>query len=329
LLGSNIVRELAAMDLAEARQVQGELRAERQVAHTMIDSVERLFALAEGREQIDLSEAQTRLANARENIDELRRSGEERKGELDDPINQLTAENEQDQAAVDRLVKEATDLRRQASDLGPGQGFPAYEQAVDLEREADGYEYRIAQREIELDYDLEPERRLAESRIEQATSLEESLDGSEQGLASFVQGVEEDASRTRQDASSAASGLRERIRSISARVLGDDESTLQAIYAQAIEHSERAAQDARSASSGLRESDQAAARLAQARADALRGSSTPCAPPTTRPFSRRRRPTRRRSRRSDRSTSAGVTCPPDSTCRSATSRRASTSRWPG
>ncbi|MHC5002646.1 MAG: hypothetical protein ACYTJ0_05950 [Planctomycetota bacterium] len=270
ILIASVQRELAAMELAETGVLEQRVDDDRRLAHSLLDAGHRLAALAEARRSMEVSDALTRLENQREAAGELRSRATTVIGEVDGPIEEMTAQNEAEAAEVERLHEEANRLRREAAELGPALGFSRFEQAVNLEREADRYEYAIARREIDLDYELRPERRLAERQAELAATMLESVGRSERTLGEFLTAMERDADATEQTVAQLGAAIAQQLDELEAAAAGGEES-LTATYDRAIARLEEAARQASGAIRHLEGNAAQAARLAEARAHAQLG----------------------------------------------------------
>ncbi len=253
-------RKLAAIAVAEAHQREARLRAQRTVLLGMIDATEELKAMAARLESLDTEPAEAKLVSRRDETEQSIRTYSERLAELDGRIAQLTSENRADQEEADRLRAEASELRRNAEDLGPAAGFNVFEQAQGLDRHADGIDYNLAHRELDLHYNYEPDRNLMMTGVDRARDRLASIDDARQALEQFDAAMAGEAASTR-------TRLAEIGESIEARLTEFKESTarLNDIYDNAEAQLQQAASRGK-ASTGAAGKDFAdAPRLATAR----------------------------------------------------------------
>lgn len=264
LLMADSLRELARMNLRQASQQEIQLRRQRQRAITNFAGMLRLRAQA-GAMGSTSTEAQREAfmrerAQVEMGLAELR----SRIAALDSPINELVSQNKADAEEVARLRDEANALHRHATDLGAAGGFPTFEEAVALRREADKVEYRMARRDIELSLELEPERDFTQLQMQSANALLESVDAMLRELEQFDQTYQTAATALATAAGSLRTQVAEAVQEIEG-ALADD---LEPLYEQAVANLERAATQARQAAGQLRQ-DGAAARLTEVRCHEL------------------------------------------------------------
>lgn len=226
MLEAGVARELARVTLAEARVIEREQRAKRRLLHQRLAAAGRLLALASGRAAMDDSAPRQYLDGMSTVITDVRREESNMLAELDGPIAELTEDNRVDNAEAERLAADANSLRREAAELGDADGFTTFEKAVEQQRAADLVESRIANRELDLDYDLLPEHRLAELRIQSATEMLEAIDRTLRELETFVASNNDDAGRTRDAAEALVSAIGDEL----AKVAQADEMTLAGLY---------------------------------------------------------------------------------------------------
>ncbi len=260
-------QQLAAMAVAEARELQATLRVRRNVLLGMIDTAEELNAMVAALEAIDTESAHATLDGARNDTEQSMRRYGERMAELDVPIAQLTSENRADQLEAHRLRAEASELRRNAEDLGPATGFTFFEQAQDLDRQADGVDHELAHRELDLRYNYEPVRNLMMTNIDRARDRVDSIDEARQALEQFDDTMAGEAATTR-------TRLAEISESIEAGLAEFQESTarLHEINDKAADHLQRAAARGKAAAGAAGRDFAAAPRLATVRAYLQLGS---------------------------------------------------------
>ena len=261
-LASSAHRKLAGIALDEAKRLEADHRSARVVLHGMIDSMIRLDTLAASLEALDTETEQARLARAREDAETQLRERSQEMAALDGPIAELTHRNREDRAVVERLRREASEFRREADELGRAAGFPAYQQRVQLDREADRIEYEIAQREAELAFSLMPQQTLARTRIEQLVARIAAADDALLSLSSLGEGVAEEARQTHQT-------IREYRETVDATLAELDESCLgplPKLYEQAATDLAAGANKARRAGTMVKGESATTARIDAARA---------------------------------------------------------------
>jgi hypothetical protein len=171
LLAADANRELAAIDLADADAIETEHRRQRALIHSNIDAAMRLDALVAGRADASTASQQASLAEHRNSAEAQLRDYRSQLSQLDGPIADREAQNELDLREASRLEDEANELRRQAAEWGPADGLATFQQALVLEREADQFEFRVANRENDLQFDLRPEYELVGSRVEHRETM--------------------------------------------------------------------------------------------------------------------------------------------------------------
>ncbi|MCP3902413.1 MAG: hypothetical protein GY715_02160 [Planctomycetes bacterium] len=173
---------LAGMRLTEVQQIETNHRARRAELHSQLDAALRLDGLAEAREGLSSDGSRDHLEGERDKSEDRLAQFSQRLAELDEPISERRARNREDGGEATRLDGEANDLRREAARQGHAGGLGTYEEAIRLERKADQYEYRIAQRRNELEYEYMPEHQLAERRAELAREMMQTVSATENSL---------------------------------------------------------------------------------------------------------------------------------------------------
>jgi predicted nucleic acid-binding Zn-ribbon protein len=262
-------RQLAVGSIAEAQRVESDHRIRRQVADGMVVVAGRLEALADNLESMDISEELSQLDGARRDAEDQLRTASQQVAALDGPIAGLRSRNSTDAAEVARLRSDANDLRRISTDRGAAAGIAAYEEAVAKERQADLLEYEIAQRELELSYEMEPQHALAGRRVAHLQDQIQSIDDARRSLEQMVQDARSEAS----DARAQFGQFRQEITAAIGQIEEESAGTLNELYEQAARELEQASAKVRSAQSHDRQGDFAnAARLEQARVSAELGN---------------------------------------------------------
>jgi hypothetical protein len=255
-------RTLAAIDLDNAAQLEADNRSLRFDVGNMIDAALELNALATVLETVDTSKQREMLTGDQEAADEQLREHGEHMATLDGPIADIRRRNRDDRAKADGLREEAGELRREAADLGPGDGYTVFEESLLLDRQADQIEYEIARRELELRFILEPEHTLAQSRSDQAKARAETADRARQSLVEAAAALSGEAGTIRERIAEIRQQLAtalDEIEQVSAGPLAD-------LYERAASDLDRAATKAKSAATLDRGEGTDVARIEAARA---------------------------------------------------------------
>jgi hypothetical protein len=255
-------RTLASIDLVHAERLEADNRSRRSDVGNLVDAALELNALASVLETVDTSEQQQMLAEDREGADEQLREHGEHMATLDGPIADIRRRNRDDRAKADSLREEAGALRREAADLGPGDGYTVFEESLFLDRQADQIEYEIARRELELRFILEPEHTLAETRSDQAQTRGETADRARQSLEAAADSLAGEADATRERIAEIGA----QIETAMAEIEQSSASSLADLYERAASNLNRAATKAKSAATLDRGDGKDAARIEAARA---------------------------------------------------------------
>jgi len=261
LLAAAAHRKLASLSLVQAEQIESEHRRLRFLLHSEIDAATRLDALAAGRERLSTDDQQAMLGEERVAARAQLHEFSQRMAELDGPITERETANEDDMQKAAGLDERANALRREAAQRGHADGLPSFEEAVRLEREADGHKYRVAHRENDLRHDLHPERDLAASRIASLQSMLSEIEAAEQSLAQRDTLTAAQAESVRRSVADFGESIRQSLAALGQGASAD----LEQHYAEALSHLEKAATQANRAvrKSPRGESDTARLLLAQ------------------------------------------------------------------
>ncbi|MEE9129767.1 MAG: hypothetical protein V3T84_07085 [Phycisphaerales bacterium] len=197
LLASNVHRKIAAMTLAEVARLEAEQRRRRDVLLGLIDAAAELNAVAGSLETIDTKDQHQHLAASRQNAHARLASYGEEMAAADAPIAALTNANRADQTEIDDLRAQANQFMRQANEQGPAAGYGAYEQSVQLDRDADHIQFDVSQRDLELEFALRPTRDLAQTRAGYTQSLIGAIDESSAAIDGLLQTFDDEARATR------------------------------------------------------------------------------------------------------------------------------------
>jgi predicted nucleic acid-binding Zn-ribbon protein len=256
-LAGNAHRLLSSIDLVQADRLEADHRARRWVVGGMIDAALELDTVATAEEAIDTSAQQDALSDDREAASEELREHSQHMATLDGPIEDLKRQNRDDRAQADRLREEASQLRREAADMGSAEGYSTFEHSLHLDRQADRVEYEIAQRELELRFILEPEHTVAQSRIEQAQYRLDNADSARQSLQDVEQTMSAEARSTR----AGVAELGEKVEAALSEIEQSSAGPLTELYDRAGSNLERAASKAKSAATMARGEGTDAARV--------------------------------------------------------------------
>jgi hypothetical protein len=257
LLAAGAQRKLASLSVARIQEIEAEHQRLRFLLHSEIDAALRLDALASGREQISTRDERMMLDDKRQELRARLHEYSERVAQLDGPIAERTAANTEDTQRAESLEEQANSLRREASHRGHAEGLSQFEKAVELEREADRYEYRVAQRENDLRHDLQPERTLAESRIADIQETLGEIQETEASLAQRDTVTTQQAQEIRESVAAVGDRIREALTELGAEASGE----LAQAYTEALNHLEKAVTEANRAASKSPRGEGDAARL--------------------------------------------------------------------
>lgn len=152
------------------------LALDRGHVHTIIDNATRLAGLATGATGVDFARQREALSAARSEADRARTTWDRERAQLRSPIEDHERRNREDGQRVTGILGEAGTLRRTATDAGARAGFPTFQQAVTLERNADRIAMQIAEREAELSFVLRPEFTYVAAQADASRDELESID---------------------------------------------------------------------------------------------------------------------------------------------------------
>ncbi len=269
MLAAEALSELASMHLAHAQTMQRQQRFDRRKIQHALDAAGRLSARADAQAELTTSSERAMLQGQRDAAEESLNELNRQIGALEGPIADRLDRNAQDVAEADRLREEANDLIRLAIELGHANGFPSFQQAIDIRRDADGIDFDVSLRELELEYELQPQHELVELQIHHLRSAVESIRNT---LAEFDRLDEQltgDLDATRQQVSALVQEISRSVDGLSDRVRSD----LAEQYEQAGEYLQRAVTQARQAAGRLRGDQAGAARMLQVKVSESLGSA--------------------------------------------------------
>ena len=237
LLVARAHHKLAAIALDKAGRIEASHRNSRIMIEGMIQAAATLKTVTESLEAIDTAPEDVRLAAQRRGAQDLLKEQSQKIAALDGPISQLTSRNRQEQKEVQRLRQQANTLRREAADRGPWHGRQSYEQAVNIDREADRFEYEIGKREIELRYNLLPQHALAQRSVEALQSRIDMIEDAGRSLEELLRTAANEAGLSHDQLAE----LRSRIATMLSEVETSTSGELQQRFGQAESALENAA----------------------------------------------------------------------------------------
>lgn len=246
LLAADALREIAAIHMNAAAAIEGQQRADIGVVNARIDAALRLQSLASGLDTLDgakrRGELQADLQKARDGVTAL----QARITELESPINDRNAQNTQQKQEIERLRMQVGDLLKQAQDRGYSAGLATFKEASDLGRQADKIELEVSNREIDLEHDLNPQHKMAQTQKAQLEALAQSITNAESELSAFSKAASGDAQTSRARAAEISREISDSLAAIKTRADGP----LKTAYEQALAALSKAATNARTAATG-------------------------------------------------------------------------------
>ncbi len=236
-------QKLASMYLAELEQAQAAMRNDSALARAHVSSILQLDEFVQATSAIDVTDETEALNSARSGATTQLGQLSDMLAQLDGPIGQLTSANRADLDRINMLRRDAEELVQMAGELGPADGFPQYEQALQMQREAGAIETQISHREVDLAYQYEPQQETADSQAQQLQRYIDALDQAKQKLGEIVDTVSNEVSKTNQQMSALQNELDNRLAAIASAVSGPIETAHQ----EGIQAAEQALSGARSA----------------------------------------------------------------------------------
>ena len=240
-------QKLAAMYLAEVEQAQAVMRDDSSLARAHISSILRLDEFIQAADSIDVNDETAAIADARSGANSQLNQISSTLAQLDGPIGQLSSANRDDAERINMLRSDAEELVQMASELGPAEGFPQYEQALQMRREAGQIETQIARRELDLAYQYEPQHELAGSQAQQLQQYIDALDQARSKLSEIMDVMSNEVAQTSQRITALRSELDDRLAAIDAAISGPLESA----YQEGLSTVDQALRGARSAKARL------------------------------------------------------------------------------
>jgi len=200
-------RRLAAMDLAKMNHMAQSVRDAHALVRQRVSSLQRLNAFVAAVDSIDISdetdELETAASSASAELDAI----SEQLAELDGPIATLTSENSEDASRIRQLRQQAQELMGKASELGAARGIDQYVAAVDKRLQANEIESTVAQRELNLAYNYQPQQQMADTQARQLQELLSTLKQARENLNEIASTISSEVSKTRQRIESLRSGI--------------------------------------------------------------------------------------------------------------------------
>jgi regulator of replication initiation timing len=218
LLAADVHRLLADSQLSVVDDLRRELRNQRLAANSMVSAAERLNAIASALETDNVEEQLAALAQERSAAEEALRQEQAQMAQVDTPLSQLETKIGDARQQLTGLRTEENQLRREASELGHWQGFPKYEEAIAVRKQADAIETSSSYDELERDYQYTPTREMHEQRIDQIESAIESIDLAAAQLRENSDSSKALGSKTRQDLDVLTQRINEEMNSLVSRM---------------------------------------------------------------------------------------------------------------
>jgi len=241
-------RSLAAtahLDLADiaarrAARLEQQLTHHRALVDEQTAAAASLLSLVKGLEAKSFQTQRQQLQASKQQAQTLIQSLSEKIAELEGPIAQRNEEIETALQRVAELRQQADNLLQQYHEQGRVEGLNEFKAAQRHKRQADQVEYDLAQDELVLEYDLNPQQALAQQRI---TKLEQMVNLIEQTLNSIDE-AQADVSQQAQQTREQLEQTRDEITSIVTEVSETMSGPLAEQYDTAQQHLEQAIQNA-------------------------------------------------------------------------------------
>jgi hypothetical protein len=267
MLSATASREIGSLNLRRAAELESQLQSQRNVIRAQARAMSALHAVSFGYASISTSADREMLGRelqtAQQRLEEL----SARMAELDGPIAERTGANTVASKEVETLKLEVGELRRKAQELGYARGLALQEQAIEARRRADRIEYDIAQREMELGYDLKAEHDLAGAQAGFAQNRIGTIETSQAELDEFMRTTAANISSMRNITDELAGQITGGVKQVDEAMA----SELVPLYEQAQTALEKSASQAQQAAGQGKGDDVGAARLLRARALELQG----------------------------------------------------------
>lgn len=246
ILAADALREVAALQMGTAADIESQHRALLGAVNARIDAVLRINALAEGLGSIDgakrTAELQSELQKAREGVT----AAQARIAELESPINERNAQNQLQKTEIERLRLQVGELLRKAQDDGYSAGFETYKRATEVNRQADKIEFEVSNREIDLEHDLNPQHKMAQTQQAQLEAMSQAIETAQTELAAFAKAAAGDVQFSRDKVAELNKTINENLAAIKATSDGE----LKTAYDGALAALDKAAANAKTAATG-------------------------------------------------------------------------------
>ena len=246
LLAANTLREVAMLKIAAASDIEAQHRASLGAVNARIDAAMRIQSLATGLESIDAakrrSELQSELQQAMDGVN----AAQAKISELESPINERTSQNTTQKAEIEQLRVQVGDLLKQAQSMGYSAGFETYKQATQVGRQADKIEYEVSNREIDLEHELNPQHKAAQSQKAQLEGLAQAIESAQTELDAFATAASGDAQTSHAKVAELGKKVTEDLNAIKAKA----DSDLKTAYDDGLAALQKAAASALAASTG-------------------------------------------------------------------------------
>lgn len=260
VLSATAQRELGALNLRHAADLEAQLQSQRNIIAAQAGAIQALQAVSQGYASISATSDREMLGRelltAQQRLEELSR----RMAELDAPIAERTGANSKASQEVETLKLEVGELRTKAEELGYANGLALQEQAIAARRRADKIEYDIAQREMELGYDLKAEHDLAGEQAGFAQNRITTIESSQGQLDEFMKETSADIATMRSATDELAGQIASSLKQVNDAMSGE----LAPLYEQAQTALDKAAAQAQQAASQGKGDEVGAAKLLRA-----------------------------------------------------------------
>lgn len=260
LLLSHALAELSTLNMAQAQAIESQNHHEAAELVALVEAWIDLQNMITSRETFDLSPNMAELQDARQSVESSLSVLHEQIAELNGPIRTRITQNSRDNEEASQLRRQSDQLYREAREKGYEAGFNAFEQAVQIKRRADRIELDIAQREIELDLNLQAEHDYISLNVQHLGTTIESIANAEFALDTFAQSGKQDNDTTRRTISELQDKLTANLQVLNQRI----ENELNPVYETASQNLEKASSEAQAAARKLDKSSKGAATLAAA-----------------------------------------------------------------
>lgn len=265
LMAADALREIAAVQMTKAADIESKHRADLGVVNARIDAALRMHALATGMSKVDDGERrgqlQAELQKAKDGVTAL----QARLGELQAPINERTAQNQSQKQDIERMRVQVNELLKKAQEKGYSAGFQTYKQATEIGRQADKIEYEVSQREIDLEHDLNPQQKMAQTQKAQLEAMVQAIEAAQGELDAYATAASGDAHASQ----TKAAELSKQVSDDLAKIKSESDGALKTSYDEAESALEKSAVNAQNAAKG---SDASGAKMTAAAA----AESTAC-----------------------------------------------------